>query len=105
MKWRIASVRSVDLSLEAAIALISRGTHLSSSSITSTHLSISHSKGSILSTSIRIARTISQEEVSSRGRISRHLVSLPQQPNRTVKQHQLKAEAEHVSIVESKAIG
>jgi hypothetical protein len=82
MKWRIASVRSVDLSLEAAIALISRGTHLSSSSITSTHLSISHSKGSILSTSIRIARTISQEEVSSRGRISRHLVSLPQQPNR-----------------------
>jgi hypothetical protein len=34
-------------------------------------------KGSTLSTSSRIARTISQEEVSSRGRISRHLVSPP----------------------------
>jgi hypothetical protein len=56
------------------------------------------------STSSRIARTISQE-VSSRGRISRHLASPPQQPTRTVKQPRFKVEAEHVSIVESKAIG
>jgi hypothetical protein len=33
------------------------------------------------------------------------LVFLPQQTSRTVKQHQFKVEAEHVSIVESKAIG
>jgi hypothetical protein len=91
--------------LEAAIALVSQATHLSSSGRTSAHLSSSSSKGSILSISIRIARTISQEEVSSRGRISRHLVFPPQQPTRTVKQHQLKVETEHVSIVESKAIG
>jgi hypothetical protein len=46
-----------------------------------------------------------KEEVSSRGRISRHLVFLPQQPTRAVKQPQCKEKAEHVSIVESKAIG
>jgi hypothetical protein len=57
----------VDPSLEAAIVLVSQVTHLSSSGRTSVHLS----------NSIRIARTISQEEVSSRGRISRHLVFLP----------------------------
>jgi hypothetical protein len=95
----------VDLSLEAAIALVSQATHLSSLGRTSAHLSSSSFKGSILSTSSRIARTISQEEVSSRGRISRHLVFPPQQPTRTVKQHQFKVEAEHVSIVESKVIG
>jgi hypothetical protein len=95
----------VDPSLEAAIALVSQAIHLSSSGRTSAHLSSSSSKGSILSTSIRIARTISQEEVSSRGRISRHLVFLPQQTNRTIKQHQLKVETEHVFAVESKAIG
>jgi hypothetical protein len=67
--------------------------------------SISSSKGSILSTSIRIVRTISQEEVSFRGRISRHLVFLPQQTSRTVRQHQLRLETEHVSTVESKATG
>jgi hypothetical protein len=49
-----------------------------SSGRTSVHLSISSFKGSILSTSIRIATTIRQEEVSSRGRISRHLIFLPQ---------------------------
>jgi hypothetical protein len=49
-----------------------------SSGRTSVHLSINSFKGSILSTSIRIARTIRQEEVSSRGRISRHLIFLPQ---------------------------
>jgi hypothetical protein len=59
----------------------------------------------LLSTSIRIVRTTSQEEVSSRGRISRHLVFLPQQTSRTVRQHQLRLETEHVSTVESKAIG
>jgi hypothetical protein len=88
----------------AAIALVSQATHLSSSSRTSAHLSSSSLKGSTLSTNNRIATTTSQEEVSSRGRISRHLVFLPQQPNRTVKQPQFKAEVEHVSIVESKAI-
>jgi hypothetical protein len=104
-KWRITSVRSVDLSLEAAIALVSQAIHLSGSGRTSAHLSSSSSKGSILSTSSRIARTISQEEVSSRGRISRHLASPPQQPTRAVRQHQFRVETEHVSIVESKAIG
>jgi hypothetical protein len=67
------------------------------------HLSSSSSKGSILSTSIRIVRTISQEEVSFRGRIGRHLVFLPQQTSRTVRQHQLRLEIEHVSTAESKA--
>jgi hypothetical protein len=67
----------VDPSLEAAIVLVSQAINLSSSGRTSVHLSSSSSKGSILSTSIRIVRTISQEEVSSRGRISRHLVFLP----------------------------
>jgi hypothetical protein len=83
---------------------ISQATRLSSSSRISTRLSSSF-RGSTLSTSSRIARTISQEGVSSRGRISRHLASLPQQPTRAVKQPQCKVETEHVSIVESKAIG
>jgi hypothetical protein len=95
----------VDLSLEAAIVLVSQAINLNNSGRTSVHLSISSFKGSILSISIRIARTISQEEVSSRGRVSRHLVFLPQQLSRTIKQHQLRLETEHVSIVESKAIG
>jgi hypothetical protein len=95
----------VDLSLGAAIALVSRATHLSSSDRTSAYLSNSSFRGSTLNTSSRIARTINQEEVSSRGRISRHLASPPQQPTKAVKQPQFKAEAEHVSIVESKAIG
>jgi hypothetical protein len=94
----------VDPNLEVAIALVSQAINLSSSGRTSVHLSSSSFKGSILSISIRIVRTISQEEVSSRGRISRHLVFLPQQPSRTVKQHQLRVEAGHVSTVESKAI-
>jgi hypothetical protein len=72
--------------LEAAIALVSQATHLSSSDRTSTHLNSSSFRGSTLSTNSRIARTISQEEVSSRGRISRHLIFPPQQPTRTVKQ-------------------
>jgi hypothetical protein len=95
----------VDLSLEAAIALVSQAINLNSLGRTSVHPSISSSKGSILSISIRIAKTISQEEVSFRGRISRHLVFLPQRTSRTVKQHQLRLETEHVSTVESKAIG
>jgi hypothetical protein len=94
----------VDPSLEAAIVLVSQATGLSSSDRTSAHLSSTSFKGSTLSTSSRIARTISPEEVSSIGRISRHLVVPPQQPIRTVKQHHFKAEAEHVSIMESKAI-
>jgi hypothetical protein len=93
----------VDPSLEAAI-VVSQTINLSSSGKTSVHLiSISSSKGSILSTSIRIVGTISQEEVSFRGRISRHLVFLPQQPNRTVRQHRLRLGTENVSTVESKA--
>jgi hypothetical protein len=81
----------VDPSLEAAIVLVSQAINLSSSGRTSVHLSSSNSsKGSILSTNIRIARTISQEEVSFRGRTSRHLVFLPQQTSRTVRQHQLR---------------
>jgi hypothetical protein len=93
----------VDPSLEAAIVLVSQAINLSSSGRTSVHLSSSSFKGSFLS--IRIARTISQEEVSSRGRISRHLVFLPQQTSRTVRQRQLRLETEHVSTMESKAIG
>jgi hypothetical protein len=95
----------VDPSLEAAIVLVSQTINLSSSGKTSVHLSSSSSKGSILSTHIRIARTISQEEVSSRGRISRHFVFLPQQTSKAVQQHRFRVEAEHISIVESKAIG
>jgi hypothetical protein len=95
----------VDPSLEAAIALVTQAINLSSSGRTSVHLSSSSFKGSFLSISIRIVRTISQEEVSFRGRISRHLVFLPQQTSRTVRQHQLRLETEHVSTVESKAIG
>jgi hypothetical protein len=95
----------VDPSLEAVIVLVSQAINLSGSGRTSVHPSISSSKGSILSTSIRIVRTIIQEEVSSRGRISRHLIFLPQQLSRTIKQHQLRVETEHVSTVESKAIG
>jgi hypothetical protein len=92
--WRISS----------AIAPVSQATRLSSTSRISARLSSSF-RGSTPSTSSRIARTISQEEVSSRGRISRHLASPPQQPTRAVKQPQFKAEAGHVSIVESKVIG
>jgi hypothetical protein len=95
----------VDPSLEAAIVLVSQAINLSSSGRTSVHLSSSSFKGSILNTSIRIVRTISREEVCSRGRISRHLVFLPQQTSRTVRQQQLRLEIEHVSTVESKAIG
>jgi hypothetical protein len=95
----------VDPSLEAAIVLVSQAINLSSSGRTSVHLSSSSFKGSILSISIRIARTISQEEVSSRGRISRHLVFLPQQTSRTIKQHRFRVETERVSTVERKAIG
>jgi hypothetical protein len=95
----------VDPSLEAAIILVSQAIKLSSSGKTGVHLSSSSSKGSILSTHIRIARTISQEEVSSRVRISRHLVFLPQQTSRTIRQHHLRLETEHVSTVKSKAIG
>jgi hypothetical protein len=92
----------VDPNLEAAIVLVSQAINLSSSGRTSVHLNNSSSKGSILSTSIRIARTISQEEVSFRGRISRHLVFLPQQTSRTVRQPQLRLETEHASTVKSK---
>jgi hypothetical protein len=90
--------------LEVAIALASRATCLSSSSRISARLSSSF-RGSTPSISSRIARTVKQEEVSSRGRISRHLASPPQQATRAVKQPQCKVEAEHVSIMESKAIG
>jgi hypothetical protein len=95
----------VDPSLEAAITLISQAINLNSSGRTSVHPSSSSFKGSILSISIRISRTIFQEEVSSRGRINRHLVFLPQQTSRTIKLHQFRVETERVSTVESKAIG
>jgi hypothetical protein len=66
----------VDLSLGAAIAPVSQATHLSSSSRTSAHLS-GNSRGSTLSISNSTTRIVRQEEVNSRGRISRHLVLLP----------------------------
>jgi hypothetical protein len=97
--------RSVDPSLEAAIVHVSQAINLSSLGRTSVHPNISSSKGNILNISIRIARTINQEEVSFRDRISRHLVFLPQQTSRTIKQHQLRSGTEHVSTMESKAIG
>jgi hypothetical protein len=62
-------------------------------------------RDSTLRINSRITRTVRQEEVSARGRISRHLVFLPQQPNRAFKEPQFKVEAERVSIVESKAVG
>jgi hypothetical protein len=96
----------VDPSLEIAVVLVSQAINLSSSGRTSVHLSsISSSRDNILSIRIRTVKAISQEEVSFRGRISRHLVFLPQQTSRTVKQHQLRLETEHVSTVESKATG
>jgi hypothetical protein len=49
----------VDLSLEAAIALVFRAIHLSSSGRTSAHLSNSSSRSNTLSTSSRIISTIS----------------------------------------------
>jgi hypothetical protein len=99
----------VDLSLGAAITPVSQVIHLSSSSRITLRdiksrpsvLLSSSSKGSTLST----AKTTSKEEVSSRGRIIRYLVFLPQQPARAVKQPQCKEEAKDASIVESKAIG
>jgi hypothetical protein len=94
----------VDLSPGATITPVSQATHLSSSSRINARLSSSF-RGSTLSISSRIARITSQEEVSSRGKINRYLAFLLQQPTRAVKQVQCKAEAEHVSIVESKAIG
>jgi hypothetical protein len=57
-RWRIASARLVDLNLEAAIAPVSQATCLNSSSRISVRLSNSF-RGSTLSTSSRIARTIS----------------------------------------------
>jgi hypothetical protein len=107
------SARLVDLKLGATIVPISQVIHLSSSSrITlrdinsrpSVRLS-SSSRGSILSICSSTTRTASQEEVSSKGRIIRHLVFLPQQPTRAVKQPQCKEEAKDASIVESRAIG
>jgi hypothetical protein len=76
-----------------------------SSGRTSVHLSsISSFKGSILSISTRTVRAISQE-VNFRGRISKHLVCLPQQTSRTIRQHQLRLETGPVSTMESKATG
>jgi hypothetical protein len=95
------------------MALVSQVIHLSSSSrvslrdinsITSVRLSIS-SRGNTLSISSSIARTANQEEVSSRGRIIKHLVFLPQQPTRVVKQPLCKEEAKDAFIVKSRAIG
>jgi hypothetical protein len=54
----------VDPSLEVAITLVSQAINLSSSGRTSVHLSSSSFRGSILSTSIRVARTISQEDLT-----------------------------------------
>jgi hypothetical protein len=65
------------LNLKAAIALVSQATHLSSSDRTSAHLNNSSFRGSTPSTSSRIVRTTSQEEVSSRNRISRNLIFPP----------------------------
>jgi hypothetical protein len=55
---------------------VSQATHLSSSSRISIRLS-SRFRGSTISISSSIARTANEEEVSSKGRISRHLVFLP----------------------------
>jgi hypothetical protein len=88
--------RLVDLSLGATIAPVSQATHISGSSRISACL-ISRFRGSTLSISNSVARTVSQEEVNSRGRISVHLVFLTQQLTKAIKQPQCKAKAEHVS--------
>jgi hypothetical protein len=80
--------------LGATIAPVSQVIHLSNSSrATLTDISSrtnarlsSSSRGSTLSISSSTSRIASEEEVSSRGRIIRHLVFLPQQPARAVKQ-------------------
>jgi hypothetical protein len=93
-RWKIKIARLVDLSPGATIALdsqviqlsiLSRITLRDISSRPSIHLS-SNSRGSTLSISSSIARTVNWKEVNSRGRIIKHLVFLPQQPTRAVKQ-------------------
>jgi hypothetical protein len=99
----------VDRKPGAAVVPISQVIHPSSSSRvtlrdTSTRISVCINIdyiGSSLSNST--AKTTYTEEVSTRGRITRHLAFLPQQPIRIVRRPQLKEEAKDVSTVENKA--
>jgi hypothetical protein len=72
----------VDLSLEAAIALVSQATHLSSSDRTSAHLNSSSFRGSTPSTSSRIVRTTSREG----GQFQRQNQQAPRLPAPTTNQ-------------------
>jgi hypothetical protein len=74
-------------------------THRDISSKISVKIS-SRLRGSISSRSSTV-RTANQEEISTRGRIIRHLAFLSQQQIRITRQPQCKEEAEDVSIVES----
>jgi hypothetical protein len=95
--------------LGVAAVLATQATHLSNSSkVTSTSISVrtsrSSTRGSFLSSSSTV-RTTSKEEINTSIRATRQPIFLPQQPTRTIKQHQLKNEVVHVSTVVNKAIG
>ena len=90
----------MDLRSGVAAVPATQATHLShSSKVTSTSTSI------IIRTSSSTVRETSKEEINTSVRATRHPVFLPQQPNRTTKQHQHKEEVVHVSTVGKKAIG
>jgi hypothetical protein len=108
----------VDLRLGAAVIPVFQAIHPSSSSRvtlrdtnTSTNININVSinssiRGSSLSgSSSSTARTTNREETSTRGRTTRHLAFLPQQPIRAIRQPQHKEEAEDVPTVGNKATG
>jgi hypothetical protein len=101
----------VDPSPGGTIAPISQAIHPSSSrrvtlrdisNRTSVRLN-SNSRSNSLNTSSSIIRTVNREEISSRGRIIRHLVFLPQSPIRAVRQTQSKDVVEDASTMASRA--
>jgi hypothetical protein len=92
-RWKIESARLMDLKPGATIAPVSQVIHLSSSSRVDlrdirsrTSISISSSSRGCTLSSNSIVRTVNWEEISSRGRIIRHLIFPPQQATRAVKQ-------------------
>jgi hypothetical protein len=103
----------VDRRPGAVVAPVSQAIHPSSSSRvtlrdTNTRISVrinSNFRGSPLSSISSTARIVNQEEVSTRGRTTKHLAFLTQQLMRTIRQSQSKEEADDVSIVESKVNG
>jgi hypothetical protein len=103
----------VDHRLVAAAVPVSQEIYPNSSSrvtpkVTGTSINIginSSSRGSSLSSSSSTASTTNQEEVSTKGRATRHLVFLPQPPIRATRQPQRKEEVVDVSTIGNKVIG